>query len=333
MKEVHILPGYITMATYAADLTCSGVDHVWDKKPSGLKSLHTDHSDPWKQLYHSSELSVQTGGGAETLRKSKVQILRRSLLTFIIKKKKTGYKRGTIYTLLPRIRFVSRLSLCLNSVSFSSQSIKHNQHCKGNNKPVSHTSKHSLCGAAVIRSSRVFMSVNLHSRHFCRFSFLASNKLSFINILKAKSTKLTILQRFPFTHMLILMPSEWNVFNIVCASHSFVFPFHRSAPSRSLHVSDWSDALTRLSERWRTDPGWLIKLLTTSQPNWWSQVQWSHIKKSYPQTAEPAWTAGLQRWAGEGWTGVWVSSGGDLPVMSAFRASACLLGRKQRTGG
>lgn len=145
----------------------------------------------------------------------------------------------------------------------SSQSIKHNQHCKGNNKPVSHTSKHSLCGAAVIRSSRVFMSVNLHSRHFCRFSFLASNKLNFINILKAKSTKLTILQRFPFTHMLILMPSEWNVFNIVCASHSLVFPFHRSAPSRSLHVSDWSDALTRLSERWRTDPGWLIKLLTT----------------------------------------------------------------------
>lgn len=97
MKEVHILPGYITMATYAADLTCSGVDHVWDKKPSGLKSLHTDHSDPWKQLYHSSELSVQTGG-AETLRKSKVQILRRSLLTFIIKKKKLAIN-GEPFTL------------------------------------------------------------------------------------------------------------------------------------------------------------------------------------------------------------------------------------------
>lgn len=90
MKEVHILPGYITMATYAADLTCSGVDHVWDKKPSGLKSLHTDHS---------SELSVQTGGGAETLRKSKVQILRRSLLTFIIKKKKKLAINGEPFTL------------------------------------------------------------------------------------------------------------------------------------------------------------------------------------------------------------------------------------------
>lgn len=167
----------------------------------------------------------------------------------------------------------------------SSQSIKHNQHCKGNNKPVSHTSKHWLCGAAVIRSSRVFMSVNLHSRHFCRFSFLASNKLKFINILKA--TKLTILQRFPFTHMLILMPSEWNVFNIVCASHSLVF--HRSAPSRSLHVSYWSDVWTMKDWPWLTCQAF-NHLHTSSQPNWWSQVQWSHMKKTSPQTAEPAWT-------------------------------------------
>lgn len=57
MKEVHVLPGYITMATYAADLTC--LDHVWDKKPSDLKSLHTDHSDAWKQLYQSSELKQE----------------------------------------------------------------------------------------------------------------------------------------------------------------------------------------------------------------------------------------------------------------------------------